>query len=280
MASLLAPGHRTCAGCAAPLAIRNILEASGKDVIIAESTGCVEVCTTPYPETSWRVPWVHVTFENAAAVASGIEAALKAKGKGTKVIALGGDGGLLDIGFRSISGALERGHKLTIICYDNECYANTGVQRSGSTPWGASTTTSPAGTQSIGNDRWKKDAPAIMAAHHIPYVATASIAYPEDLQKKLRKALDNQPSYIHIHSPCTVGWGFDPSKTIHVARLAVQTGLWALYEIEDGVKTHTLKPKMMPVDEYLTLQRRFRHLKPEDIKFIQGKVNGYWSGVE
>lgn len=282
MESLLAPGHRTCAGCAAPLAIRSILAATGKNVIIAQATGCAEVCTTPYPETSWEVPWIHVTFENAAAVASGIEAALKAQGKldKTKVIALGGDGGMLDIGFQAISGALERGHKLTVICYDNECYANTGVQRSGSTPWGAFTTTSPAGKESIGNSRWKKDAPMIMAAHHIPYVATASVAYPEDLQKKLKKALDNQPSYIQIHSPCTVGWGFDPSKTVEIGRLAVQSGLWALYEIKNGVKKHTLKPKMTPVEDYLKPQSRFKHLKPEEIDYIEQKVKEYWDKAE
>lgn len=270
-----APGHRTCSGCGEAIAIRQILEATGKNVIFANATGCLEVTTTPYPETSWKVPWIHVTFENAAAVAGGIEAAMRALGKtDTKVIAIGGDGGMVDIGFQCISGALERGHKITIITLDNEAYMNTGVQRSGATPFAASTTTSPAGKQSRGNDTFEKDMPAIVAAHHIPYVATASIAYPMDLQKKIKKALEKQPSYLHIHVPCPVGWGYDSSKTVEIAKRAVETGCWNLYEIEDGKTNFTFKPKeRKPVSEYLKGQKRFKHLTDEDIAQIQKHVD-------
>jgi len=273
--SLLAPGHRTCSGCGPAIAIRNILEATGDDIIIANATGCLEVTTTPYPETSWKVPWVHCLFENAAAVASGIESAMKAIGNTkTKVIALGGDGGMLDIGFQCVSGALERGHKISVICYDNEAYMNTGVQRSGSTPYGASTTTSPPGKMSIGNDTFKKDVVAIAAAHHIPYVATASIAYPADLKAKVKKALELQPSFLQIHSPCPVGWGFDSSKTIEIAKLAVDSGAWNLFEIENNQVKNIFKPKeTKPVAEYLKTQKRFKHLKPEDIAKIQSWID-------
>lgn len=270
-----APGHRTCSGCGEAIAIRLILEATGKNVIIANATGCLEVTTTPYPETSWKVPWIHVTFENAAAVAGGIESAMRALGKtGTKVIAIGGDGGMVDIGLQCISGALERGHKITIITLDNEAYMNTGVQRSGATPFGASTTTSPAGKQSRGNDTFEKDMPAIVAAHHIPYVATASIAYPMDLQKKIKKALEKQPSYLHIHVPCPVGWGYDSSKTVEIGKRAVETGCWNLYEIEDGKMNFTFKPKdRKPVGDYLKGQKRFKHLTDADIAQIQKHVD-------
>ena len=269
--SLFAPGHRTCSGCGPAIAIRNILESTGKDVIIANATGCLEVTTTPYPETSWKVPWIHCLFENAAAVASGIESALKSLGNSkTKVIALGGDGGMLDIGFQCMSGALERGHKITVICYDNEAYMNTGVQRSGGTPYGANTTTSPAGKVSIGNETFKKDVAAIAAAHHIPYVATASIAYPDDLKKKVKKALELQPSYLQVHAPCPVGWGFASSKTVEIGKLAVETGAWQLFEIEHNQVTNIFKPKeSKPVADYLRTQKRFKHLKDGDIAKIQ-----------
>ena len=271
-----APGHRTCPGCGGALIIRHILETAGKDVVIANATGCIEVTTTAYPETSWKVPWLHVTFENAAAAASGVVHALRARGdKKTKVIALGGDGGMLDIGMRSISGALERGDEISVMVYDNEAYMNTGVQRSSATPLGASTTTSPAGKVSIGNDRPKKDAAHIAAAHHIKYVATASIGYPEDLAKKVKKSLENQPSFLHIHSPCPVGWGFNSSKTIEMARLAVETGMWKLFEIdENGVEKLTYEPKeRKPLADYLKGQKRFKHLKDGDIKRIERSLS-------
>ena len=185
--SLLAPGHRGCAGCGASLAAKFVLEGAGSDCIMCGPTGCLEVFTTPYPESAWRVPYIHSLFENPAAVASGIETALAARGNThTKVLVIAGDGSTFDIGIRSISGAFERGHNITYVCYDNEAYMNTGIQRSASTPFDASTTTSPAGTVSCGNTRPKKDMPAILVAHGSPYVATATIAYPKDVIRKIK----------------------------------------------------------------------------------------------
>ncbi len=265
MKSLLAPGHRGCAGCCDAIAAKFALMGTGEDCIVINPTGCLEVMTTPYPETAWDVPWIHSLFENAGAVASGIEAGLKALGKKdkTKVLVLAGDGGTLDIGIRSISGAFERGHSIIYVCIDNEAYMNTGVQRSGATPYNASTTTSPAGKVSFGNPRPKKNMPEIMAAHGSPYVATTSIGFPKDMINKVKKASEIEgPSYIHAHSPCTTGWGFDTSKTIEVAKMAVQTGLWPLYEMENGeiTKVKKIGKNVKPVDEYLKMQRRFKHL--------------------
>lgn len=271
----LAPGHRGCAGCGASIAVRLALKALGKDTVAVSATGCLEVMTTPYPETSWEIPWIHVAFENAGAVASGVESALRIQGKKSNVIAFGGDGGTVDIGLQSLSGAMERGHNMTYVCYDNEAYMNTGIQRSGATPYGASTTTSPAGKASFGENRPKKNMPMIMAAHGIPYVATASIAYPEDYMKKVKKAAEvDGPAYIHLNQPCTTGWGFDPSKTIEMGRLAVETGSWVLYEIEDGEFNVTYRPaERKPVVEYLKSQKRFKHLDDEHIAKIQEYVD-------
>ncbi|MDI6819772.1 MAG: pyruvate synthase subunit PorB [Candidatus Hodarchaeaceae archaeon] len=273
---LLAPGHRACAGCGCVLAIRHVLKALGKNVIIACATGCMEVVTTPYPETSWRVPWIHAAFENAAAVASGVAAALKAMGKGgIKAVAIAGDGGTADIGLQALSGTVERGDNVLFICYDNEAYQNTGIQRSGATPFGAWTTTTPIGRVKRGEDRPKKDVPRIIAAHGAPYVATASIAYPLDLIKKLRKAAAVEgPTYVHVHASCVPGWRIDTSKSIEVAKLAVLTGAWMLYEIENGEFRLTFKPpKRRPIAEYLKLQGRFRHLTDGEIAEIQRMVD-------
>ncbi len=276
--SLLKPGHRGCAGCCDALAGKFVLDAVGEDCIVVSPTGCLEVFTTPYPESAWGVPWVHSLFENAAAVASGVEAALKALGKknNTRIIAIGGDGATLDIGLQAISGAFERGHDITYICVDNEAYMNTGVQRSGATPLYASTTTSPAGKVSFGNPLHKKNMPAIIAAHGSPYVATASVAYAPDLIKKVRKAVEIKgPAYVHVHAPCCTGWKFEGSKTIEVGKLAVETALWPLYEIEEGVITNVRKLRnRKPVEEYLKVQGRFKHLftmegGTEEIKKIQ-----------
>ena len=232
--------------------------------------------TSPYPETAWEIPWMHVAFENAGAVASGVESALRIQGKDDiNVIAFGGDGGTVDIGLQSLSGAMERGHNLTYICYDNEAYMNTGIQRSGATPYGASTTTSPKGSGSFGEDKPKKDMPMIMAAHGIPYVATASIAYPEDFVNKVKKAAAIKgPAYIHLHQPCTTGWGFASEKTIEMGRLAVETGSWILYEVENGEFNITYRPEeRKPVKEYLAPQKRFKHLDDEHIDKIQKYVD-------
>lgn len=262
--SRLAPGHRGCAGCCDAMAANFVLEAVGDDAIVVSPTGCLEVMTTPYPESSWEVPWIHSLFENAAAVASGIEAALRAMGRkgNTKVVAIGGDGGTLDIGMQALSGTFERGDDITYVCVDNEAYMNTGVQRSGATPFDASTSTSPPGRQSFGNPRPKKDMPAIMAAHGSPYVATTSISYPRDMIRKVKKATEIEgPTYIHAHAPCTTGWKFDTSKTVEVGKLAVETALWPLYEIENGLLTKVRKVKRRkPVEDYLKAQGRFKHL--------------------
>ncbi|MCE8423134.1 MAG: pyruvate synthase subunit beta [Candidatus Methanoperedens sp.] len=262
--SLLKPGHRGCAGCCDALAGKFVLDALGEDCIVVSPTGCLEVFTTPYPESAWGVPWIHSLFENAAAVASGVEAAFKALGKknNTKIIAIGGDGATLDIGLQAISGAFERGHDITYICVDNEAYMNTGVQRSGATPLYASTTTSPAGKVSFGNPLHKKNMPAIIAAHGSPYVATASVSYAPDMMKKVKKAAEIKgPTYVHVHAPCCTGWKFDGSKTIEVGKLAVETALWPMYEMENGVVTNVRKLKnRKPVEEYLKIQGRFKHL--------------------
>jgi len=256
--------------------MRYVLKALGKNIIVSMATGCMEVVTTPYPETSWRVPWIHSAFENAAATASGVSAGLKAMGKkGVKSVAIAGDGGTADIGLQALSGMVERGDNVLFICYDNEAYQNTGIQRSGATPFGAWTTTTPIGKVKRGEDRPKKDIPAIIAAHGAPYVATASVAYPLDFIKKLQKAAAIEgPTYIHVHAPCTPGWRIENNKTIEVSRLAVLTGAWVLYEIEDGKFKLTFKPpKRRPVAEYLKLQGRFRHLTDEEIAEIQRMVD-------
>lgn len=260
--SLLAPGHRACAGCAMPTTIKLVLDAAGPNTIVVSPTGCLEVTTTPFPESAWCVPWIHSLFENAAAVASGVEVMLRRRCQDTNLIVIGGDGSTFDIGMGSNSGMFERGHKILYVCYDNEAYMNTGVQRSGSTPFCVHTTTTPSGKQSMGNPRPKKDMPAIAMAHRVPYVATASVAYPVDLRRKVKKALQvNGPSYIQVNAPCITGWTFEAGTMIEMARLAVETGLWPLVEWEKGevagVKKVT-RPK--PVEEYLKIQGRYKHL--------------------
>jgi pyruvate ferredoxin oxidoreductase beta subunit len=275
-----APGHRACIGCGEALAVRLVSKTLGEDVIIANATGCMEIVSSPLPFTSWRVPWIHTLFENTAAVASGVEAGIKAltrKGKysrKTKVVAMAGDGGTADIGIQALSGALERGHEFIYICFDNEAYMNTGVQRSSSTPFGASTTTAPAGKRSIGQTTWKKNMPAIAAAHDISYVATACPSYPFDLMNKVEKAMKIEgPAYLHVLSVCPTGWRSPPDATIKMGRLAVETGIFPLYEIENGKYKMNLDfTHLRPVEEYLKLQGRFRHLQPDAIASIQKRV--------
>jgi len=276
----LAPGHRACIGCCEVLALRQVCKVLGRNVIIANATGCMEIVSSPYPTTSWQVPWIHTLFENTAAVASGIESGLKAlhrKGKGTgkaKVVAMAGDGGTSDIGFQALSGALERGHDFIFVCFDNEAYMNTGIQRSSATPFGASTTTSPAGRVSIGQTTWKKNLPAIVAAHDIPYVATACPSYPIDLTNKVSKAMEVQgPAYLHVLSPCPTGWRYPVDMGIRIGRLAVETGVFPLYEVENGqYKLNVDFPRLRPVQDYLKPQGRFRHLPKEEVERIQARV--------
>jgi pyruvate ferredoxin oxidoreductase beta subunit len=261
--SLMA-GHRACAGCGEALGARLAIDAAGENIIIANATGCLEVFSSKYPESAWRVPWIHSLFENAPAVASGMEAGLRALGKAdsVRVIAQGGDGGTADIGFGALSGMFERGHDVLYICYDNEAYMNTGIQRSGLTPFDARTSTSPPGERSWGNETMKKDLPAIAVAHRVPYVATASVAYPHDIQAKVRRAMKIKgPKYLQVHVPCPLGWGLDPKLTVEIARLAVETGLYPLFEIEGGEVVRTKNVlKRKPVEEYLRPQTRYRHL--------------------
>jgi pyruvate ferredoxin oxidoreductase beta subunit len=258
----MSAGHRACLGCGEALGARLVTEAAGPDVVVANATGCLEIFTTPWPESAWRVPWIHSLFENTAAVASGMEAALKAKARRTKVLAFGGDGGTFDIGLQALSGMLERGHNVMYVCFDNEAYMNTGIQRSSSTPHAAATTTSPSGRERMGKRNLKKDVLSVIAAHGIPYAASTSVAYPSDLRNKVRRAIGIEgPTFVLVHSPCPLGWGHDGAKSIEVARLAVQTGLFPVVELERGTVTAVLPLKNpRPVEEYLELQSRFRHL--------------------
>jgi pyruvate ferredoxin oxidoreductase beta subunit len=270
-----AQGHRACAGCGASIAMRILTKAAGKNTILAHATGCMEVISTPYPQTAWKLPWIHVNFENAAAVASGIEAALKKQNKEVNVIAIGGDGGTFDIGLQALSGAMERGHKFTYICYDNGAYMNTGVQRSGATPKYAATTTSPAGKLIHGKQEWKKDMPFIIAAHGPNvYVATANIGYPLDFYNKVKKALaHNGPSYIQVYTPCVPGWKTASDDTIDICKLAFKTKVTPLLEIENGIITLNQKPaQTIPVKDYLSKQGRFKHLTEQEIQEIQKNV--------
>ena len=279
---LLSPGHRACSGCAEALAVRLMVKALGENTVIASATGCMEIISSMFPTTAWRVPWVHVAFENAAAVASGIEAGIKAlRRKGrvddryVKVVGMAGDGGTMDIGFQALSGAMERGHDMIYVCFDNEAYMNTGIQRSSGTPMGASTTTAPAGKVSMGQKTWKKNMPEIMVAHNIPYVATACTSYPLDFIRKIEKAKSIEgPSYIHCFSVCPTGWRSPSHTAISMGRLAVETGVFPLYEVENG--HYRLSPdmpkKLKPIKDYFKPQGRFRHLTPDQVDAIQEKV--------
>ncbi len=282
-------GHRACTGCAEILAVRLALKGFGRDTIISMATGCMEIVSSPLPTTDWTLPWIHVAFENAAAVASGIESALKIlrkKGKiadkDVHVVAIAGDGGTMDIGLQSLSGALERYHKFTYICLDNEAYMNTGVQRSSGTPFGAMTTTSPPGKNSIGQSTWKKDMPKIAVAHNIPYVATACPSYPFDFLEKIKKCkMADGPSYLHVLSVCPTGWRTATELSIRYGRLAVQTGVFPLYEVENGKYrvTYTAEP-LRPITDYLKGQGRFRHLTPDSIASIQQRITAEWEALK
>lgn len=275
------PGHRACIGCGEALAVRLASKAIGDNAIIINATGCMEIVASQLPYTSWTVPWIHTLFENTAAVASGVESGLKVlvrKGrrpeKNVKIVAIAGDGGTSDIGLQALSGALERGHNFTYICFDNEAYMNTGIQRSSATPFGATTTTSPAGKKSSGQFSWKKNMPAIVAAHNIPYVATACHSYPYDLMAKVKKAVETPgPAYVHVFSVCPTGWRCGTDQTIQLGRLAVETGVFPLYSIENGdCKLSVDLKELKPLREYTKLQGRFRHLSEEMLDHIQERV--------
>lgn len=272
--TLFKPGHTACAGCGQATAARMVIDAAGPSTIVVNNTGCLEVFSTKYPESAWGIPWIHSLFENSAAVASGVEAALRYLGKkdSINVIAQGGDGGTADIGIQALSGMLERGHDILYVCYDNEAYMNTGIQRSGLTPFDTNTTTSPIGSASSGNIRMKKPMPEIANAHGIPYVATASAVFPQDIQRKVKKALSIKgPKYMQIHVPCPLGWRHESQAALAVGKLAIETGLYPLIEYEYGKLTGVRKITPKPVEEYLKVQGRFKHLlnNPEEVKKIQ-----------
>lgn len=285
----LAPGQRLCAGCGAPIVVRQMMAAIDDPVVIANATGCLEVATTIYPYTAWRVPWIHNAFENAASTISGVEAAYRSlvrQGKipeqNVKFIAYGGDGGTYDIGLQALSGAVERGHQFLYVCYDNGAYMNTGIQRSSATPLGAHTTTSPAGKVIPGKQQSRKDLTAIMAAHNIPYVAQAAPSQWRDLMKKTRKAVDcGGAAFMNVLASCNRGWRHGTDETIEITQLAIDTCFWPLYEVEDGEWKLNYKPKeKLPIEDWLKRQGRFRHLfRPENrhvIDQFQEEVDLRW----
>lgn len=272
---LLACGHTACAGCGEAIAMKLIIDAIGPNTIVSNATGCSEIFTSKYPQSAWEVPWIHSLFENNAGVASGIEAALRFRGRtGVKVVCMGGDGATADIGMGVISGMWERGHNILYCCLDNEAYMNTGIQRSSLTPFGGSTTTSPSGDVSWGNPTDKKDMIAIANAHKVKYVASVSIAFPKDLERKVKKAVETVgTSYIHAQAVCPLGWGIDSAKTVEIAKLGINTGLFPIVEYENGELVKVQKIKKVPVEEYLKGQSRFRHLfKMNEGKGVMEKI--------
>ncbi len=282
----LTSGHRACQGCGEALGARYAMDAAlraaGGKVITANATGCLEVFSTPYPESAWQLPWIHSLFGNAPAVASGVAAALKAQGRqDVRVVGQGGDGGTVDIGFGALSGMFERGDDVLYICYDNEGYMNTGVQRSGATPAAARTSTTQTVGPHPGNPFGNgKDAARIAMAHEIPYVATATVADLHDLEAKVERAMEFRgPRYLHVLVSCPLGWGTASCDGIRIARLAAQCGLFPVYEAEHGEVTAVTKIRRpVPVEDYLRPQRRFAHLfKPEirvqDLARIQAQAD-------
>ncbi|HOL66600.1 MAG TPA: thiamine pyrophosphate-dependent enzyme [bacterium] len=271
-------GHRLCPGCGAGIVARQVMLAINKPVVVGCATGCLEVSSTIFPYSAWKTPWVHSAFENAAATISGAVAAYQSLKKQGRIsqeavfVAFGGDGGTYDIGLQSLSGAAERGHRMLYICYDNQAYMNTGIQRSSATPLGAHTTTSPAGRVLPGKLQHSKDLPAIMVAHGIPYVATAVPGRWNDLVTKVDKAVNcGGFAFMDILSPCRLGWPHEPALTMEITRLAVETCIWPLYEVVEGKYRLTYRPKeKKPVTEWLKLQRRFSHLfKPENASLLE-----------
>jgi pyruvate ferredoxin oxidoreductase beta subunit len=294
----LAPGHSTCAGCGIPAIVRTVLDATDEPVIVANATGCLEVTSTLYPYTSWKVPYIHNAFENAAATASGIDAAqkiLERKGKlkkKAKIVVFGGDGGTYDIGLQSLSGALERGHDFLYVCYDNEGYMNTGGQRSSASPYGASTETTPFGAHDIGNELMRKDIMQIVEAHHVKYLAQANVAFIDDLAMKAKKALSIEgPKFLLVLQPCTNLWKYPTSEYVNIGRLATETNFWPLYEIENGryvinypVKSATDHGERKPIEKFLKTQGRFKHLFKDEnkpvIERMQKMVDENWERLK
>jgi pyruvate ferredoxin oxidoreductase beta subunit len=285
-------GHSLCQGCGVPLVVRTVLDTIAKPTVVVNATGCLEVATTRFPTTAWNVPWIHVAFENAAAVAGGVESAQRALARRqglpageVAVVVFAGDGGTYDIGLQSLSGALERGHRFLFVCYDNEAYMNTGVQRSGATPFAASTTTSPAGANSFGKAQRRKDMTAIAVAHHVPYVAQAAANHWYDLSRKVSAAVAaDGPAFLNVLTDCPVGWGHEPRLMPQVLNAAVDSLFWPLYEVVDGRYVLNYQPdRPIPVEDFLRLQSRFAHLfRPESRELldeIQAQVEADWSDL-
>lgn len=284
----LGPGHRLCAGCGASIVVRQVLMGTKDPVVVAAATGCLEVATTIYPFTAWKGPFIHNAFENVAATISGVETAYRALKKQGKIdkeikfIAFGGDGGTYDIGLQSLSGALERGHKFVYVCYNNEAYMNTGIQRSSATPTGASTTTAPEGKASYGKTQRRKDLTMIVAAHKIPYVATGSVSHWNDLITKSEKAFKaDGPAFLNVISMCHRGWRFPQEDTVQISKLAVECCAWPLYEIVSGKLRITYKPKnRLPFVDFASRQGRFKHLfRPENkqvLDELQRQIDEDW----
>jgi len=289
----LTSGHRMCAGCGAPAVARMILKAVKPEdhVVVSNATGCMEVSTFIYPYTAWKDSYIHTAFECAAATLSGVEAAYKSmksqrklpENKDTKFIAFGGDGGTYDIGLQSLSGAMERGHDMVYVCYDNGAYMNTGIQRSSATPKFADTTTTPAGTKVPGKMQSRKDLAKIMVGHHLPYVAqTAAITNFKDLYEKAEKAIYTEGAcFLNVLAPCPRGWGYNTPDLMDINKLAVETCYWPLYEVIDGVYKITYKPaKKLPIEDFLRPQKRFKHMfKPGNewmIEEFQQEVDKRW----
>ncbi len=284
----LSSGHRACQGCGLAINIRLALKVLGKDTICMTPASCWSGVGSAYPDAAWEVPWMQTLFENVSAVAGGVSAAfdiLEEKGKRVhrkiNSVCFAGDGATADIGLGALSGTLERGHDIVYICMDNEAYMNTGIQRSSSTPHGASTSTTPVGPAFAGQQTQKKDVPAIVAAHNIPYVATACVSYPFDYMMKVRKAAEVKgPAYLHVFSVCPTGWRSAPNLSVEIGKMAVETGIFPLWEAEDGVYKLNVKPaKLKPVDEYVKLQGRFRHFNADDIAEMQETVDKNWAAL-
>ena len=276
--AIMTPGHTACAGCGVAIAIRNMMKVIGENSVVYNPACCLMIFTAMYPKFGWTIPYHHVAFENSAACVTGIKRAYSKLGKDdVKVVAIAGDGGTADIGIQALSGAAERNEDIIYIMYDNEAYMNTGIQRSGCTPYGAWTTTTPVGKVKAGKKEHKKDMPMIVHAHNVPYVATASVGYMADLLKKVEKARDIKGfRYIQVFTPCPTGWRSDTAKTVELAKMAVDCGMYTLFEAEKGKIRITKKPKMTPVRDYLMMQGRFRHLKESDIEELQNWVTEKW----
>jgi pyruvate ferredoxin oxidoreductase beta subunit/2-oxoisovalerate ferredoxin oxidoreductase beta subunit len=273
-------GHTACPGCGGAMVVRETLKVLGKNTVVYMPASCLLIFSDMYPLNAFRVPSLQVLFETSAICASGIKRALKRLGKDdVTVVAFAGDGGTADIGMQALSGAAERNEDILYICYDNEAYMNTGIQRSGTTPFGAWTTTTPLGgnEEGRGKNEFKKDVPRILMAHDVPYVATASLGFPADFLKKLDKAKAKKGfRYLHVLAPCPVGWRADSDKTVDLAKMAVETGIFTLLEFEDGVLTINREPRFTPVRDYMKIQGRFKHLTDEQIVSIERWVKAKW----